>query len=204
MRYGMVIDEYRCIGCQTCAIACRIGNNLPIGLWYNRVNTIGNGNLDSPGGTYPNNALAYEPVACQHCANPLCVAACPTGASYIDEETGIVLIDGEACIGCRSCIEACPYDVRVYLESEPEYYVDHSLGSPEAPVHELGKVEKCSFCYGRIQKGEEPFCMRLCPGRARWYGDLDDPESEVSKLIASRDYRVLREEEGTQPSVYYV
>ena len=128
---------------------------------------------------------------------------CPTKATF-KRDDGIVTVDEETCIGCKSCMEACPYDVRRLIENEPEYYLELPIGDPAAKSHKGGTVEKCDFCAGRIDRGEKPACMELCPGRARYWGDLDDPESEVSQFLSGRNATVLLEEEGTSPSVYYV
>ena len=109
MRYGMAIDLKRCMGCQTCMTSCRTANNLPTGNWWNRVITDGGESLDSPDGEYPNCTLQHYPVTCQHCENAPCVEVCPTGATMKDEETGIVTVDAETCIGCKTCMQACPY-----------------------------------------------------------------------------------------------
>ena len=148
--------------------------------------------------------MSFLPVQCQHCENPACLEVCPTGATTKDEETGIVSVDSELCIGCESCIKACPYEgVRTLIKS-PEYYLDVVVGEYDAPPHKGGTVEKCTFCYQRLARGEVPACMDLCPARARHFGDLDDPESEVSKLIKERSYEQLLASEGTKPSVYYL
>ena len=204
-RYGMVIDQTRCFGCQTCAAACKIANNLPIDLKYNRVLTIGGDSYDCASGSYPNCELDFLPFQCQHCDNPACVAVCPTGATVKDEETGIVTIDPELCIGCESCIKACPYEgIRTLISSAPEYYLDMVVGEIDAPGHKTGTVEKCNFCKNLIDRDEVPACMQCCPGRCRYWGDLDDPQSEVSQALEGRDYTILQEEEGTSPKVYYI
>ena len=204
-RYGMAIDLHRCFGCQTCAAACKVANNLPIDFRYNRVNTVGGASTDTAAGTFPNCTLSFLPVQCQHCEKPACLAVCPTGATTKDEETGIVSVDSELCIGCESCIKACPYEgVRTLIGDTPEYYLDVVVGEYDAPPHKSGTVEKCTFCKNLIDRGDVPACMQLCPGRARHWGDLDDPESDVSKAIEGREYTLLHEEGGTNPSVYYL
>lgn len=107
-------------------------------------------------------------------------------------------VDEETCIGCKSCMEACPYDVRRLIENEPEYYLELPIGDPAAKSHKGGTVEKCDFCAGRIDRGEKPACMELCPGRARYWGDLDDPESEVSQFLSGRNATVLLEGRGDE------
>ena len=206
MQYGIVIDTKRCFGCHTCSTSCKLANHLPDGVWWNRVMTDGGDWFDTAGGEWPNNLrMEYLPVACQHCANPACTKVCPVGATYKDPETGVVRQDYDKCIGCRMCMAACPYTgVRSYNWEEPKYHVDYKLGGKDVPAHQKHTVEKCTFCYHRISKGIEPACMHLCVGRARHWGDLDDPTSEVSKLIASRQYKQLLPEKGTRPSVYYL
>jgi len=113
--------------------------------------------------------------------------------------------DYDKCIGCRMCIAACPYSgVRSFNWEEPAYALDFATGDVDAPVHQKHVVEKCVFCEQRLARGEVPACMDLCPARARYYGDLDDPTSEVARLLATREWKQLLPEEGTQPSVYYL
>lgn len=203
-RYGMAIDLSRCIGCNTCAVACKVSNNLPKDVWWNVVHTEGRDFADTSKGTYGGEMqLSWLPVNCMHCENAVCEEVCPTGAT-VKRDDGIVTVDEETCIGCKSCMEACPYDVRRLIENEPEYYLELPIGDPAAKSHKGGTVEKCDFCAGRIDRGEKPAYMELCPGRARYWGDLDDPESEVSQFLSGRNATVLLEEEGTSPSVYYV
>lgn len=188
MRYGMAIDLKRCMGCQTCMTSCRTANNLPTGNWWNRVITDGGESLDSPDGEYPNCTLQHYPVTCQHCENAPCVEVCPTGATMKDEETGIVTVDAETCIGCKTCMQACPYEVRVYNDGEPKYAMEFAVGFADAPQHVSNTVEKCTMCSNLIARGEKPMCVQACVGYARFFGDLDDPNSEVSKLIAEREW----------------
>lgn len=204
-RYGMAIDQSRCIGCHACAMACKIANNMPVDVVYNRVLTVGSDYIDCASGTYENPKLEYLPMQCQHCDEPACLQVCPTGATQKDPDTGIVTVDDELCIGCESCIKACPYEgVRTLLPGEPTYYLDMEVGEEDAPKHAGGTVEKCTFCSNLVARGETPACMVLCPGRARWWGDLDDPNSDVSKAIEGREYVLLNEEAGTKPNVYYL
>ena len=204
MQYGMAIDLRKCIGCQTCAVACRVANNVPDGVWWNRILTEGGINPDTPAGVYPDLSMTYFPVTCQHCENPACTKVCPVGATWKDAETGVVRQDYDKCIGCRMCMAACPYTgVRSFNWEEPKYHVE-VMGDLEAPRHQKHTLEKCTFCWHRLAKGETPACMVLCPGRARYWGDLDDPNTEVSKKISSRQYRQLLPEKGTRPSVYYL
>lgn len=199
-------------------MACKVANNLAKGLSYNIVYTRVGDDFDDPGaavargaianegpgGSYPHCTLGFLPYQCQHCESPACLAACPTGATQ-QRDDGIVWVDSELCIGCAACIDSCPYDgVRTLLASAPEYYLDVVVGEADAPKHRGGTVEKCTFCYNLVDRGEVPACMQLCPGRARYWGDLEDPESDVSKALEGRDYVLLSEEAGTNPKVYYL
>lgn len=204
MHYGMAIDTQRCIGCHSCSVACRHTNNVPEGNWWNRVYTEGGEWQDTPKGSFPDLTMSYVTIACQHCENPACVTVCPVGATYKDPETGVVRQDYDKCIGCRICMSACPYHgVRTFNWEEPSYVMG-GLGEGDAPTHQKNVVEKCTFCYQRVARGEQPACISACPGRARASGDLDDPGSEISRLLRERSHKQLLPERGTKPSVYYL
>ena len=135
MHYGMVIDLDRCIGCQTCAMACRLANNLPNGTWWNRVLTDGGAHMDTPRLEDGGYVMEYIPVACQHCDNPACAKVCPVGATYKDPETGVVRQDYDKCIGCRMCVAACPYTgVRSFNREEPKYAAALPVGDADVPA----------------------------------------------------------------------
>lgn len=204
-QYGLVIDTKRCMGCHTCAIACKSENSLPNNVWWNRVLTDGGEAIDTAGGEFPNLVMDFYPVACQHCENPACTKVCPVGATYKDEETGVVRQDYDKCIGCRMCMAACPYTgVRSFNWEEPKFHVDVELGDPDTPKHQKHVVEKCTLCWHRLARDERPFCVETCPAEARTFGDFNDPESEVSKLISTREVKQFLPERGTNPSVYYL
>jgi molybdopterin-containing oxidoreductase family iron-sulfur binding subunit len=205
MRMGFVFDTTRCVGCNACSMSCKQANNLPASVWYSRVLTDGGDAADTPAGVFPRLSQRYITLNCQHCANPTCTRVCPVGATSKDEDTGIVKQDTERCIGCRMCVAACPYTgVRTFNWQEPKYELGFALGEATAPKHFKQTVEKCTFCAGRIAEGEQPACTVLCPARARHYGDLDDPESEVSQRVLTRTTMRLLEEKGTDPSVYFI
>ena len=152
-RYGFAIDTIRCVGCHTCSIACKIENNLPDDVIWNRVLTNGGASMDTASGTFPNLSKEY---------------------------------------------------VRSFNWDEPTHSIGFAVGDTDAPEHQKHTVEKCTMCWHRLARGEEPTCVEACLAKARHWGDLDDPNSEISKLIASREYKQLLPEEGTKPSVYYL
>lgn len=203
MRFAMVVDTQRCIGCHTCSVACKQENNLPNGIWWNRVITVGGEEMDTSEGRFPDVSMQYITINCQHCENPACVEACPTSAAYKRAEDGIVMQDYDMCIGCCKCMDACPYNARSFIEKEPEYAIDIAMGDADAPVHQHNVVEKCTFCSHRLDKGELPACVGVCPARARFFGDIDDPDSDVSKALQDREYTRMLEDEGTGPNIYY-
>jgi molybdopterin-containing oxidoreductase family iron-sulfur binding subunit len=205
MRYAMAIDLGKCIGCKACAVACKSNNNLPNGIWWNRVDPLGGDEDLVASGTYPDSlTLGFQPVACQHCDNPPCVAACPAEATWKRDEDGIVFQDNVKCIGCKLCIDVCPYDARSFNEDEPSYPAEHAFGDADAPEHIAQRVEKCTFCINRLERGGKPACMELCLGRCRFWGDLDDPNSEISVYLTGKQTFQLLAERGTSPSTVYV
>ena len=197
------INLRRCIGCNTCAVACKMQNNVPDGMLWNRVLTEGCERFDSAEGTYPNLSRTYLPLACQHCENPACERVCPTGATYKDDK-GRVEIDYDKCIGCRMCMAACPYNARTFNWNEPVRATGAGYGDARVPERARGVMEKCTLCKERTDEGDEPMCVRCCPADARIFGDLDDPDSAVSRLRREQSAEVLLEEKGTRPQVFYV
>ena len=199
---GINLD--RCIGCHTCANACKMQNNVPDGMLWNRVITEGCDAIDGAVGEYPNLTRTYVPLACQHCENPACLKVCPTGATYKDEQ-GRVEIDYDRCIGCRMCMAACPYNARVFNWEDPSARRRFQLGDARVPVRTRGVMEKCTLCKERTDAGEEPMCVVCCPTHARVFGDLDDPNSELAQLRATKgkNVHILLEEKGTKPQVFY-
>lgn len=180
-RWAMVVDLRKCIGCQACTVACSMENQPPIGQFRTIVSQYEVKNADKP-----DDPAAYFmlPRLCNHCDNPPCVPVCPVQATY-QQEDGVVLIDNERCVGCGYCVQACPYDARFINE-------------------ETKTADKCTFCYHRVSVGLLPACVESCVGGARVFGDVLDPNSEVSRLIDENDIRVLRPEMGTGPHNFYI
>ncbi len=216
-KFVMVIDVGACIGCRTCMWACKKENNIPDSIsppWIEVFELKSEGGVTghpSPldlkrGATTsyteaPREGRWYLPVQCYHCDNPPCVKVCPVGATYKDKD-GFVLMNYDRCIGCRLCVVACPYSARRFNWSAPEILPDEV--NPLVPVRPLGVVEKCTFCVHRVRQGKLPRCVEVCPVRARHFGNINDPESEVAKLLkANLSFRLL-EEVNTDPSMWYV
>jgi phenylacetyl-CoA:acceptor oxidoreductase subunit 1 len=206
-RWVMVIDQSKCTGCNYCTMACRAHNDVSPDISWTRLIEVGDV-CDEP---------VFLPRPCQHCEKAPCVDVCPVKASY-HRADGIVMMDYDRCIGCRYCEVACPYGARAFNWEEfkgPNPAVP-KWGNPEVQRRPRGVVEKCSFCYQRIDRGlklgltpgiEEdatPACVVHCPVGARIFGDLNDPESEVSKILATKPWYRLREDLGTSPGIYYI
>lgn len=184
-KYGFAINLHRCIGCRTCTVSCKMENNVAEGIQRIRVlNADETTVYDIPTGTYPKLEFIWTPIPCQHCDTAPCVDTCPTGASY-KREDGIVDIDKDKCLGCDACVKACPYGARILDEVS-------------------STVDKCTLCAHRLDGGlGKTMCQICCPNRAIVVGDLDDPESEIAKIIAERETTQLTMEGNTGPNVYY-
>ena len=248
MRFGMVIDLQRCVGCGACAYACKAENN-----------TRERGNdqsynwadfLMKTEGTFPNVTHSVIPVLCNHCSNAPCVEVCPvTPKAMYKTPEGITMHDDVICIGCRACQNACPYSNvglgESSLNGEAYSVISYNLhdapsqpkwadktamipgltASPAEtaqragaaipaknnfvagdvdPIRRAGVVEKCTFCYHRTSQGMQPACVEVCPSQARIFGDQDDANAQISKVLKSKKSFRLQEEKGTRPNVYYV
>jgi molybdopterin-containing oxidoreductase family iron-sulfur binding subunit len=225
----MVIDLDKCTACQACTVACQAENNVPFAgpeqaalgrskHWQDVMAEV------QEEGEYPDFHVQFIPRPCMHCESPPCVTVCPVGATYVDEE-GLVRMNYDRCIGCRYCTTACPYAIRYFNWYAPRYPADDderlNYLNPNVPKRPVGVVEKCSFCIHRLEQAKReaaaqgreltdadvvllPACNQACPASARYFGDLDDPESTVSRLARSpRAFRLL-EDIGTEPKVYYL
>ena len=209
--WGMVIDLTRCIGCDYCVQACQATNDVADDMRWNVrvVDRTAAGNL------------FHLTRNCLHCQEAPCVTVCPVGATYNREEDGLVVMDYDLCIGCRYCQVACPYEARRFNWKDRQPGDNSALaldiwGEPEIERRERGVMEKCTFCVHRIDAGLErgltpgvdrsatPACVNACPVGARFFGDLNDPDSPVSQVIANNTTIRLREELGTETSVYYI
>ena len=215
MRWGMVINLSKCVRCHGCVAACRIEHFLPLRVTWPRLIAF---EQETPNGL-ENTTL---PVRCNQCKEAPCVEVCPSKATT-KRPDGIVMVDQNKCVGCRYCVIACPYQNRTFLskDKDPGYFPGYPRTGFEKKgkklyPHQAGTTEKCNFCMERIDAGlvrglipgkdrdATPACVNTCQARALTFGDLDDPESEVSKLIKTQKGFQLHSEYGTEPSVYYI
>ena len=181
-QYAMVVEVDRCIGCNGgCQVACKTENEVALGRSRSTLYHMG------PTGVYPDLQMYFLPVMCQQCEAPSCVDVCPTGACYKDEEDGVIRIDQDICIGCQSCRKACPFHANNFNK-------------------ELRVMDKCTGCAQLREKGEEPVCVKNCSGRALHFGDINDPESEVSRILAENEGHVytLKDDNGNHPSGRFI
>lgn len=177
MKYGFVIDNRKCIGCHACTTACKSEHNVPVGVnrtWVKQVEK----------GEFPDSRRLFSVMRCNHCTDAPCVEICPTEALFIRED-GIVDFDKDRCIGCKSCMQACPYDA---------LYID-----PETST-----AAKCNYCAHRIDVGLEPACVNVCPEHAIISGDMEDAGSEIAQLLARQAVKVRKPEKGTKPNLFYI
>ncbi|MEW6618190.1 MAG: sulfate reduction electron transfer complex DsrMKJOP subunit DsrO [bacterium] len=190
-KWGMVIDVTKCVeGCTVCMDACRKENNVSLDNYWIRVASV------TP--KVPDAKSQPVPLLCNHCEDPFCVKVCLVKASF-KREDGIVLIDEHRCIGCRYCMIVCPYKSRSFVFKHQEGYTNS-----DSPKRQHGVVEKCDFCVSRVDNGEMPVCVVSCPNKAMFFGNLNDPNSEVAKLVASGKAHPIRPDLGSKPKVYYL
>ena len=177
MRYGFAIDQRTCIGCHACTVACKTEHEVPVGQFRTWVKYVDQG-------VFPNTTRDFGVMRCNHCTDAPCVTICPTKALF-KREDGIVDFDNSRCIGCKSCMQGCPYDA-IYIDED-----NHTAA-------------KCNFCAHRIDNNLEPACVVVCPTHSIWVGDLDDPKSGISKLINANPVTVRSPEQNTGPTVFYL
>jgi len=175
--YGFVIDLRKCIGCHACTIACKAEHDIPVGVNRCWVKTVEHGQ-------FPETRRLFLPVLCNQCTDAPCMNICPTSALFRRRD-GIVDLNGEACIGCRACMAACPYD---------QLFIDPNTRT----------AEKCNFCANRVENHLPPACVSVCPTECRIFGDLDDPATQVAQIVAQQDFTVRRPEKGTGPKIFYL
>jgi Fe-S-cluster-containing dehydrogenase component len=177
MRYGFAIDQRTCIGCHACTVACKTEHEIPVGQFRTWVKYVDKG-------TFPDSTREFGVMRCNHCTDAPCVTICPTKSLY-KRADGIVDFDSERCIGCKSCMQACPYDA---------IYIDENTHT----------AAKCNFCAHRVDNGLEPACVVVCPTHSIWVGDLDDATSGISRLVNDYPTTVRSPEQNTGPNVFYL
>jgi Fe-S-cluster-containing dehydrogenase component/formate-dependent nitrite reductase membrane component NrfD len=177
MRYGFAIDQRTCIGCHACTVACKTEHEIPVGQFRTWVKYV-----DS--GSFPDTTRDFGVLRCNHCSNAPCVKICPTKALFVRDD-GIVDFDSSRCIGCKSCMQACPYDA-IYIDSNTH------------------TAAKCNFCAHRVDAGYEPACVVVCPTHSIWVGDLSDPTSGIATLVKNNRVMVRSPEQRTGPNVFYL
>ena len=221
-KFVRLIDMKRCMGCRACVAACHVENHLTPGAPWNVM-------VEHEVGTYPNASMVFATMSCMHCEDAPCKKVCDSiGISAISKnEFGVVLVDYDKCIGCQYCSAVCPYGVPQYNEQVESLYPGMQTSAYEGvpaedrhPTHRKRAkvVEKCTFCWHKLEQAVKdkkidrigkdpeytPSCDLVCPVEARFFGDIDDPDSEVSKRIGAKKATQLKKEFGTRPQVYYV
>lgn len=177
MKYGFIIDNRKCIGCHACTTACKSEHDVPVGVNRTYVKQVEKG-------VFPDTRRIFSVMRCNHCTDAPCVTICPVEALYTRED-GIVDFDNNRCIGCKSCMQACPYDA---------LYID-----PDTHT-----AAKCNYCAHRVDVGREPACVTVCPEHAIIAGDMDNPNTEISHLLARQQVKVRKPEKGTNPNLFYI
>ncbi|MDC9722318.1 MAG: polysulfide reductase NrfD [Urechidicola sp.] len=177
MKYGFVIDNRKCIGCHACTTACKSEHDVPVGVNRTYVKQVEKG-------VFPDTRRIFSVMRCNHCTDAPCVTICPVEALYTRED-GIVDFDNNRCIGCKSCMQACPYDA-LYIDPDTQ------------------TAAKCNYCAHRVDVGREPACVSVCPEHAIIAGDMENPTTEISQLLAKQQVKVRKPEKGTNPNLFYI
>lgn len=211
-RWAMTIDLRKCLekeGCRDCVDACHLTHNVPkFNNTKDEIKWIWKEHFEHAFHEQKHEFIeetvkhSHLPVLCNHCDNPPCVRVCPTQATWKREQDGIVMMDWHRCIGCRYCVVACPYGSRSFNWRDPRPFIDKIV--EDFPTRTRGVVEKCTFCEERLARGQLPACVEACKEGAMKFGDLEDPESEVRKLLQARFSIRRKPGLGTQPEVYYL
>lgn len=201
-KYALLVDLRKCVGCTSCQVSCKMENGAPLGKFRSKVDIVDLG-------AYPKPSRYFFPKICNQCDEPPCVSPCPTGATF-KRADGVVMVNREVCIGCGRCVDACPYGARylhpnIPVKNDPAKFAKAVPEVRGKKAKDLRVVDKCDFCSHRLAEDiEQPACVRNCMGRARVFGDLNDPNSEISKLKAANKTTTWHGEYGTEPRVIFI
>lgn len=202
-KYGLLVDLRKCVGCTSCQVSCKMENSVPMGFFRSRVDI-------ADVGDYPQAKRYFFPKICNNCEEPPCVTPCPVKGATYKRDDGVVMVNRELCIGCGRCVGACPYGARflhshIPVKNEPSKYAKEVSEVRGKKAKDLRVVDKCDFCSHRLAAGiEEPACVRNCAGKARIFGDMNDPQSEISRQMALVSTVYWNPGFGTKPKSPYI
>lgn len=202
-KYALLVDLRKCVGCTSCQVSCKMENAVPLSSYRSKVDI-------ADTGEYPKAKRMFFPKICNHCDEPPCVEPCPVEGATFKRNDGIVVVDQNKCIGCGRCINSCPYGARylhpnISVVNDPVKYAETVPEVRGKKAWELRVADKCDYCLHRIDAGiEEPACVRNCVGRARFFGDLNDRNSEISQLLAANKTSTWAPDFGTKPAVFFI
>ncbi len=202
-KYALIVDLRKCVGCTSCQVTCKMENSTPFGLFRSKVDI-------ADAGDYPKPKRYFFPKICNQCDDAPCISPCPVKGATYKREDGIVMVNKDLCIGCGRCISACPYGARfrhpyIPVKNDPAKYAKDVPEVRGKKAKDLSVVDKCDYCSHLIDQGiEEPACVRNCVGKARYFGDLNDPDSYVSKIKASIKTSEWHPEYGTKPITIFI
>ena len=202
-KYALLVDLRKCVGCTSCQVSCKMENAAPMGRFRSRVDI-------ADTGEYPKAKRYFFPKLCNNCEEPPCILPCPVKGATYKREDGVVMVNRSLCIGCGRCVDACPYGARfmhphIPVTNDPKPYAKNVPEVKGKKAKDLRVVDKCDYCSHRLAEGiEEPACVRNCVAKARSFGDTNDPNSSISKLMASVKTEKWHPDYGTQPRTTFI
>lgn len=202
-QYGLLVDLRKCVGCTSCQVSCKMENAVPMGKFRSRVDI-------ADVGEFPKAKRYFLPKICNQCADAPCIQPCPVKGATFQREDGVIMVNRDLCIGCGACVSACPYGARyihgnIPVKNDPKPFAKKAKSVAGKTAKQLRVVDKCDYCSHRLADGiEQPACVRNCMGRARVFGDTNDPDSDISKLKKALKTEVWHPEYGTKPRNPYV